>query len=80
MPTRTIGAAHAQEHPLLHVPVYCLHPCGTPQLMQLAAADAAPDRPATNPIVTWLSFVGPQVGIKVPLAYIAASAAAPAAR
>ncbi|XP_074642454.1 ubiquitin-like-conjugating enzyme ATG10 [Tubulanus polymorphus] len=51
-----------QEHPVLGRPFYQLHPCRTSELMGKLAADR-------NYTVTWLSAVGPIVGLNLPLCY-----------
>ncbi|XP_065166483.1 ubiquitin-like-conjugating enzyme ATG10 isoform X2 [Atheta coriaria] len=45
------------DHPVLQRPFYCLHPCKTSELMQLTAKNSK------NVLVTWLSTVGPSVGL-----------------
>lgn len=50
-----------QEHPLLAQPFFMLHPCRTQEFMQ-------PLRPV-NYLISWLSVVGPVVGLEVPLKY-----------
>ncbi|KAK2569689.1 Ubiquitin-like-conjugating enzyme ATG10 [Acropora cervicornis] len=56
-----------QEHPYLCVPFYQLHPCHTADMMK-AAFTATADRPV-NYLVTWLSSVGPVIGLNLSNAY-----------
>lgn len=56
-----------QEHPYLGVPFYQLHPCHTADMMKRASSVLS-DRPG-NYLVTWLSTVGPVVGLDIPIAY-----------
>ncbi|XP_064625045.1 ubiquitin-like-conjugating enzyme ATG10 [Lineus longissimus] len=52
-----------QEHPLLGRPFFQVHPCHTSTLMK-----QVPEKPR-NYVVSWLSVVGPVVGIDVPMSY-----------
>ncbi|XP_065922330.1 ubiquitin-like-conjugating enzyme ATG10 isoform X2 [Magallana gigas] len=54
-----------QEHPLLGRPFYYLHPCHTADLMK--NSPVLTDK--RHYIVSWLSAVGPVVGLKLPLEY-----------
>ncbi|XP_068728358.1 ubiquitin-like-conjugating enzyme ATG10 [Montipora capricornis] len=56
-----------QEHPHLCIPFYQLHPCHTADMMK-AALGATTDR-SVNYLVTWLSTVGPVVGLNISSAY-----------
>ncbi|KAL2099733.1 hypothetical protein ACEWY4_004127 [Coilia grayii] len=58
-----------QEHPLLGQPFFMLHPCKTEEFMRPALETAHAKRMGVNYIVTWLSVVGPVVGLDVPLSY-----------
>lgn len=53
-----------QEHPLLGRPYFQLHPCHTADLMK-----QVPPCRHSNYLVTWLSAVGPVIGLRLPLAY-----------
>ncbi|XP_063962395.1 ubiquitin-like-conjugating enzyme ATG10 isoform X1 [Lytechinus pictus] len=53
-----------QEHPLLGRPFFQLHPCRTADLMK----SVVPHHKG-NYVVTWLSSVGPVVGLELPLAF-----------
>ncbi|KAG8456415.1 hypothetical protein GDO86_002265, partial [Hymenochirus boettgeri] len=55
-----------QEHPILGQPFYVLHPCRTNEFM--SSLQGATNRNG-NYIVTWLSTVGPVVGLHLPLSY-----------
>ncbi|XP_063067279.1 ubiquitin-like-conjugating enzyme ATG10 [Engraulis encrasicolus] len=58
-----------QEHPLLGQPFFMLHPCKTEEFMRPALETARAEKKGVNYIVTWLSVVGPVVGLDVPLSY-----------
>ncbi|XP_042561499.1 ubiquitin-like-conjugating enzyme ATG10 isoform X2 [Clupea harengus] len=58
-----------QEHPLLGQPFFMLHPCRTEEFMRPALETARAERKGVNYILTWLSVVGPVVGLDVPLSY-----------
>ncbi|XP_035530707.1 ubiquitin-like-conjugating enzyme ATG10 [Morone saxatilis] len=58
-----------QEHPLLGQPFFMLHPCRTEEFMR-PVLQAAQDQPRpVNYVLSWLSVVGPLVGLEVPLKY-----------
>ncbi|XP_048764425.1 ubiquitin-like-conjugating enzyme ATG10 [Ostrea edulis] len=54
-----------QEHPLLGLPFYHLHPCHTADLMK--NTPTLTDK--RQYIISWLSAVGPVVGLHLPLEY-----------
>lgn len=58
-----------QEHPLLGQPFFMLHPCRTEEFMQPVLQLAQDQRRPVNRVLTWLSVVGPVVGLDVPLTY-----------
>ncbi|KAM6984883.1 ubiquitin-like-conjugating enzyme ATG10 [Aplochiton taeniatus] len=58
-----------QEHPLLGQPFYVLHPCRTEDFMRPVMQAALRESRGVNYVVTWLSVVGPVVGLEVPLSY-----------
>ncbi|XP_038069017.1 ubiquitin-like-conjugating enzyme ATG10 [Patiria miniata] len=59
-----------QEHPILGRPFYCLHPCHTADLMTaVLKATSQTSTSHSNYLVTWLSSVGPVVGLALPLEY-----------
>jgi len=56
-----------QDHPYLGVPFYQLHPCHTANMMKKASSLTSDKH--VNYLVTWLSTVGPVVGLDLSLAY-----------
>lgn len=58
-----------QEHPLLGQPFFMLHPCRTEEFMKPVILEANNQKRLLNCVVTWLSVVGPLVGLDVPLEY-----------
>lgn len=50
-----------KEHPFLRRPFFQLHPCHTAELLRPFSSG--------NLLVTWLSSIGPAVGLRLPLAY-----------
>ncbi|XP_051944102.1 ubiquitin-like-conjugating enzyme ATG10 [Hippocampus zosterae] len=58
-----------QEHPLLGQPFFMLHPCKTEEFMRPVLQLEGEQRGQMNYILTWLSAVGPLVGLDVPLKY-----------
>lgn len=58
-----------QEHPLLGQSFFVLHPCRTEEFMKPVLKAALEEHRQVNYIVTWLSVVGPVVGLDVPLSY-----------
>ncbi|XP_047446619.1 ubiquitin-like-conjugating enzyme ATG10 [Mugil cephalus] len=58
-----------QEHPLLGQPFFMLHPCRTEEFMRpVLQASEDLNRPV-NYVLSWLSVVGPVVGLDIPLKY-----------
>ncbi|XP_021379052.1 ubiquitin-like-conjugating enzyme ATG10 isoform X2 [Mizuhopecten yessoensis] len=55
-----------QEHPILGRPYFQLHPCHTADLMEQVVGLFPPGQ-HSNYIVSWLSAVGPVVGLDLPL-------------
>ncbi|XP_077144680.1 ubiquitin-like-conjugating enzyme ATG10 isoform X2 [Ranitomeya variabilis] len=55
-----------QEHPILGQPFFVLHPCRTNEFM--SSVQGSTDREG-NYITSWLSTVGPVVGLSLPLSY-----------
>nr|AAI07647.1 ATG10 autophagy related 10 homolog (S. cerevisiae) [Danio rerio] len=64
-----------QEHPLLGQPFFMLHPCRTEEFMKPALELAHAQNRRVNYIVSWLSVVGPVVGLDVPLSFSTAVSA-----
>ncbi|CAL8280735.1 unnamed protein product [Lota lota] len=58
-----------QEHPMLGQPFFVLHPCKTEEFMGPVIRAAEAENRKVNYVVTWLSVVGPLVGLDVPLSY-----------
>ncbi|XP_018551493.1 ubiquitin-like-conjugating enzyme ATG10 isoform X1 [Lates calcarifer] len=58
-----------QEHPLLGQPFFMLHPCRTEEFMRPVLQVAQDHNRPVNYVLTWLSVVGPMVGLDVPLMY-----------
>nr|XP_020441130.1 ubiquitin-like-conjugating enzyme ATG10 isoform X1 [Monopterus albus]XP_020441132.1 ubiquitin-like-conjugating enzyme ATG10 isoform X1 [Monopterus albus] len=58
-----------QEHPLLGQPFFMLHPCRTEEFMRPVLQAAQDQHRPLNYVLTWLSVVGPLVGLDVPLKY-----------
>lgn len=50
-------ALSQQEHPILRRPFFQLHPCKTAEFLGVH------QRTSHNPVVTWLSSIGPAVGL-----------------
>ncbi|XP_065352771.1 ubiquitin-like-conjugating enzyme ATG10 [Cloeon dipterum] len=61
------GAVSQQDHPILGSPFFFFHPCNTANFLE--------DLPGKtkNTVVSWLSVVGPLVGLTVPLFYAEAN-------
>ncbi|XP_038573095.1 ubiquitin-like-conjugating enzyme ATG10 [Micropterus salmoides] len=58
-----------QEHPLLGQPFFMLHPCRTDEFMRPVVQAAQSQQRPLNYVLSWLSVVGPVVGLDVPLKY-----------
>ncbi|KAM8850083.1 ubiquitin-like-conjugating enzyme ATG10 isoform 3-T3 [Spinachia spinachia] len=58
-----------QEHPLLGQPFFMLHPCRTEEVMRPLLQAAHQQHRPVNYVLSWLSVVGPVVGLDVPLKY-----------
>lgn len=63
------NAITQQEHPLLGQPFFVLHPCKTEEFMRPVTQAAEEEHRKVNYVVTWLSVVGPVVGLDIPLSY-----------
>ncbi|XP_063820006.1 ubiquitin-like-conjugating enzyme ATG10 isoform X3 [Pseudophryne corroboree] len=55
-----------KEHPILGQPFYVLHPCRTNEFMSSIQGSTSREG---NYITSWLSTVGPVVGLSLPLSY-----------
>ncbi|XP_075397360.1 ubiquitin-like-conjugating enzyme ATG10 isoform X2 [Tenrec ecaudatus] len=58
-----------QEHPLLGQPFFVLHPCKTNEFMIPVLKNSPKINRNVNYITSWLSIVGPVVGLNLPLSY-----------
>ncbi|XP_069367428.1 ubiquitin-like-conjugating enzyme ATG10 isoform X2 [Paralichthys olivaceus] len=67
-----------QEHPLLGQPFFMLHPCKTEEFMKPVLQLAQDQHRPVNYVLTWLSVVGPLVGLDVPLMYFTLLSPSPA--
>lgn len=56
-----------QEHPLLGQSFFMIHPCRTQQFMSPILQVAEQQQRSVNYVLTWLSVVGPVVGLELPL-------------
>uniref|UniRef100_A0A3B3VE11 Ubiquitin-like-conjugating enzyme ATG10 n=1 Tax=Poecilia latipinna TaxID=48699 RepID=A0A3B3VE11_9TELE len=65
-----LNAISQQEHPLLGQPFFFLHPCRTEEFMGLMLQAAQDQGRPVNYVLSWLSVVGPVVGLDVPLQYL----------
>ncbi|XP_078420692.1 ubiquitin-like-conjugating enzyme ATG10 [Cetorhinus maximus] len=66
------GTITQQEHHLLGQPFFVLHPCRTSELMTPIMDGATQEQRNVNYITSWLSMMGPVVGLDVPLSYATA--------
>ncbi|XP_053768100.1 ubiquitin-like-conjugating enzyme ATG10 isoform X2 [Desmodus rotundus] len=62
-----------QEHPILGQPFFVLHPCRTSEFMSPVVKNSRKINRNVNYITSWLSIVGPVVGLTLPLSYARAS-------
>ncbi|XP_068941145.1 ubiquitin-like-conjugating enzyme ATG10 isoform X3 [Petaurus breviceps papuanus] len=58
-----------QEHPILGQPFFVLHPCKTNEFMTSLLENSEKNSRNMNYITSWLSIVGPVVGLNLPLSY-----------
>nr|XP_033960102.1 ubiquitin-like-conjugating enzyme ATG10 [Pseudochaenichthys georgianus] len=58
-----------REHPLLGQPFFMLHPCRTEEFMRPVLQAAQDQHRPVNYVLSWLSVMGPVVGLDVPLKY-----------
>ncbi|XP_078253173.1 ubiquitin-like-conjugating enzyme ATG10 [Rhinoraja longicauda] len=61
-----------QEHHILGQPFFVLHPCRTSELMTPIMIGATTEQRNVNYITSWLSMMGPVVGLDMPLSYATA--------
>ncbi|XP_043449151.1 ubiquitin-like-conjugating enzyme ATG10 isoform X2 [Prionailurus bengalensis] len=62
-----------QEHPILGQPFFVLHPCKTDDFMTPVLKNSQKINRSVNYITSWLSVVGPVVGLNLPLSYARAA-------
>uniref|UniRef100_A0A8C6W5D0 Ubiquitin-like-conjugating enzyme ATG10 n=2 Tax=Nannospalax galili TaxID=1026970 RepID=A0A8C6W5D0_NANGA len=62
-----------QEHPILGQPFFVLHPCKTNEFMAAVLKDSQKINRNVNYVTSWLSIVGPVVGLNLPLSYAKAA-------
>ncbi|XP_051038908.1 ubiquitin-like-conjugating enzyme ATG10 isoform X2 [Phodopus roborovskii] len=62
-----------QEHPILGQPFFVLHPCKTNEFMTAVLKNPQETNRNVNYITSWLSIVGPVVGLNLPLSYAKAT-------
>jgi len=63
------GGISQQDHPILNVPYFYMHPCETVSLMETILKNQEADRSRSfldSYISTWLSFTGQAIGLAVP--------------
>ncbi|KAG0258102.1 E2-like conjugating enzyme atg10 [Mortierella polycephala] len=63
------GGISQQDHPILNVPFFYMHPCETVSLMETVLSGQPLDESKSfleTYIMTWLSFTGQAIGISVP--------------
>ncbi|KAF9916828.1 E2-like conjugating enzyme atg10 [Lobosporangium transversale] len=71
------GGISQQDHPILNVPFFYMHPCETVSLMDtvIQSHNNDPNVPQSsfleNYIATWLSFTGQAIGVAIPTDMIA---------
>ncbi|XP_033019591.1 ubiquitin-like-conjugating enzyme ATG10 isoform X2 [Lacerta agilis] len=68
-----VGLLLNEEHPLLGQPFFVLHPCRTNEFMSAVLSSSYKQSRNTNYIISWLSIVGPMVGLNLPLSYAKAN-------
>ncbi|XP_069912477.1 ubiquitin-like-conjugating enzyme ATG10 isoform X9 [Oryctolagus cuniculus] len=62
-----------QEHPILGQPFFVLHPCKTNEFMTPVLKNPQKINRNINYVTSWLSVVGPVVGLNLPLSYAQAA-------
>ncbi|XP_048656179.1 ubiquitin-like-conjugating enzyme ATG10 isoform X1 [Marmota marmota marmota] len=62
-----------QEHPILGQPFFVLHPCKTNEFMAPVLKNSQKINRNINYITSWLSIVGPVVGLNLPFSYAIAT-------
>ncbi|KAF8940953.1 autophagocytosis associated protein [Dissophora ornata] len=70
------GGISQQDHPILNVPYFYMHPCETVSLMETILGSQTSDAKTSlldSYISTWLSFTGQAIGVTVPTDVVAKS-------
>ncbi|XP_069887263.1 ubiquitin-like-conjugating enzyme ATG10 isoform X6 [Dipodomys merriami] len=62
-----------EEHPILGQPFFVLHPCKTNEFMTPVLKNSQKINRNVNYITSWLSIVGPVIGLNLPLSYARAA-------
>ncbi|KAM7147753.1 ubiquitin-like-conjugating enzyme ATG10 isoform 4-T6 [Molossus nigricans] len=62
-----------QEHPILGQPFFVLHPCKTDEFLTPVLKNSQKINRPVNYVTSWLSIVGPVVGLHLPLSYARAA-------
>jgi ubiquitin-like-conjugating enzyme ATG10 len=60
------NAVSQQDHPLLGTPFFYFHPCNSAELLGVLTSVGE----GANKILSWLSAVGPLLGLNIPLEYV----------
>ncbi|XP_055968541.1 ubiquitin-like-conjugating enzyme ATG10 isoform X1 [Sorex fumeus] len=68
-----IQPPNSKEHPILGQPFFVLHPCKTNEFMMPVLKNSRKINSNVNYITSWLSIVGPVVGLSLPLSYVGAA-------
>ncbi|XP_052015850.1 ubiquitin-like-conjugating enzyme ATG10 isoform X3 [Apodemus sylvaticus] len=61
------------EHPILGQPFFVVHPCKTNEFMTAVLKNSQKINRNINYITSWLSILGPVVGLNLPLSYAKAT-------
>ncbi|KAG0011287.1 hypothetical protein BGZ80_000799, partial [Entomortierella chlamydospora] len=68
------GGISQQDHPILNVPYFYMHPCETVPLMETVQSNQSFENATSfldSYIMTWLSFTGQAIGITIPTGVVA---------
>ncbi|RVE61411.1 hypothetical protein OJAV_G00170410 [Oryzias javanicus] len=68
--SRPLDAITQQEHPFLGQAFFFLHPCRTEEFMKPLLQMTQDQNRPVNYVLSWLSVVGPMVGLEVSLDYV----------
>ena len=64
------SAITQDDHPVLGIPFFFIHPCNSRKLLLEFLSSSHPHPSSIPFLLSWLSFYGPLAGIKFPLAFI----------